>query len=164
MLQPAPIQPLRIAIFDLDGTLADISHRLHFIQPPSGLHEENLKNACDWDAFYEACDEDKPIWPIIVMAQMLAREGAQIAIVTGRSEKVIDKTLEWLRQHAIPCQKLYMRPEGDFRPDHALKKEWYERAKLKPENVFMVFEDRARVVPMWRELGLTCLQVKDGDY
>ena len=31
-------------------------------------------------------------------------------------------------------------------------------------NVKFVLDDRNRVVEMWRSLGLTCLQVADGDF
>jgi hypothetical protein len=44
-----------IVAIDFDGTLADITHRLHFIQ---GEHK-------DWPAFYRACVDDTPIMPMI---------------------------------------------------------------------------------------------------
>ena len=54
-------------IFDLDGTLADIDHRLHFIQ--NGNKQ--------WDEFYAACPNDGPKPAIIELARMCDDAGHQ---------------------------------------------------------------------------------------
>jgi hypothetical protein len=60
--------------------------------------------------------------------------------------------------------KLFMRKTGDIRSDDIVKREIYE-THIKPEwNVVCVLDDRQRVVDMWREIGLTCLQVDYGDF
>ena len=171
MLIPAPphLQPRRIVVFDLDGTLCDIKHRLHFVETRAGhcdsdVNSIDMRCTEDWDAFYAACPNDEPVWPLIVLAQTLHAAGFYIAVVSGRSAAVQEQTVEWLKTHNVPFHKLFMRPEGNNTPDHELKKAWFEAANLKPEDVFMVLEDRERVVKMWRDLGLVCLQVKNGEY
>jgi len=167
---PAPddVVPKRIVICDLDGTLALGEHRLHFIDPrtPQGLPDTTKKQ--DWDSFYEACDQDDPNWPIIYMVRILEATGHKIIIVTGRSAKVGQKTMDWLKNFKVPYHGLFMRQEGDFQPDHAMKKKWYEAYceanAVRPGDVSFVLEDRTQVVKMWRELGLTCLQVANGDF
>jgi phosphoglycolate phosphatase-like HAD superfamily hydrolase len=143
-------------IFDLDGTLADISHRLHYIEGPDK----------DWDAFFKACVHDEPINTIIGILQEMAAGEYRIVIMTGRSDAVLDETMEWLNAWAPIGQdfELFMRKEGDHTPDDALKLKWLNEGYIDKDRIFCVFEDRKRVVDMWRGLGLTCLQVAPGDF
>lgn len=141
-----------VYIFDLDGTLADIRHRLHFI--------EGKKK--DWDAFYDACVHDIPISNTIhVLNQLCLQE--EVIICSGRSERVREQTEEWLAEYGVYYDKLLMRPIGDTRPDAELKLEWLNSGEL-GNSILGVFEDRDRMVKMWREQGLTCYQVCEGDY
>lgn len=141
-------------ISDLDGTLANIDHRLHHIQ----------KENPDYEAFYNEVYKDEPIQPLINLLQAL-NERYVIAIVTGRSEVCRSATALWLDKHRVPYQNLIMRPKGNHAQDHILKKRMvcdHEGKLLFPAQ--LVIEDRARVVEMWRDMGLTCLQVAKGDY
>ncbi len=138
-------------IFDLDGTLANIDHRLHFVQNGNK----------DWDGFYAACVHDTPKAPIVELALMCADARHDIIISSGRSEKVRRQTITWLLQHKIPYAYLFMRPNGCFVPDTALKKAWLEQGIFgKKEDILFVVEDRDSMVKMWRGQGLTCLQVE----
>lgn len=142
---------MKTVIFDLDGTLADINHRLHFVQ--NGNKQ--------WDEFYAACPADGPKEPIINLAQMCADAGYQIIISSGRSENTREATEKWLDDYVVPYHKLFMRPNATFTPDQALKKAWLDQGLFGPkENILFVVEDRDRMVQMWRQQGLTCLQVE----
>jgi hypothetical protein len=65
-----------------------------------------------------------------------------------------------------------MRPLNDFRDDREVKKEQFGKAveayrsrSITPCNEdFIIFDDRQKVVDMWREMGLTCCQVAKGDF
>jgi hypothetical protein len=57
-----------------------------------------------------------------------------------------------------------MRKEGDVRKDAIVKGEIYEKNINGKYNVLFVLDDRNQMVEMWRGLGLTCLQVADGDF
>lgn len=138
-------------IFDLDGTLADIEHRTHFLQ----------REKKDWRAFYAACDKDEPKWQAIRVLQALFVTGADIEIWTGRSREVEEKTKDWLSANGLGPIPLKMREEGDHRPDTTVKEEWLKQASYRPS---LVFEDRASVVAMWRSHGVTCFQVAEGDF
>lgn len=150
---------LPLYIFDLDGTLALIDHRRPLL----------LENR--WDEFYEACDKDLPNKPIIDIYQRIRNTGAEIWIWSGRSEVVRQKTIRWLCEHleddkfANGDYTLVMRPAKDNTPDHQLKYSWYKQ--MYPENqarLMAVFDDRQRLVDMWRSIGVTCLQVAKGDF
>ena len=140
-------------VFDIDGTLADASHRVHYIN-------NKPKN---WSAFYEACRGDAVIEPIAKIARLMLANAYPIAYVTGSPEKYRYITMEWLFKHHIwdVNAVLIMRADGDKRPDDIVKPELFNQL---PYPVTAIFEDRTRVVQKWRELGYTCLQVCDGNY
>ena len=153
--------PFRIAyIFDIDGTIADCTHRLHYI-------EGEKKN---WQAFYDACKDDEPIKQTIRLLWRLHESGAQIIFITGRPEKTRKATALWLKKHVFglytvkPEIRLYMRSDGDYRQDKDVKEEIYKNTDWGMFRIEAVFEDRKQCVDMWRRLGLTCYQVADGDY
>jgi hypothetical protein len=145
-------------IFDLDGTLADLKHRRHFVDGTDGK-----KN---WDAFHAACVDDTPIIPVIDLLLGLTSNN-EIWIWSGRMITVASETSQWLRSHVGQgsFSQLRMRPSGDYTPDHILKEQWLhamspsDRARL-----VMVLDDRQRVVDMWRRNGVVCAQVAPGDF
>lgn len=158
-----------IYIFDLDGTIADPTHRLKYIK---GERK-------DWSAFFRACSEDAPIEAGVKTLQSLRKSGADVWIWTGRSDVVKKQTVQWLQRHrcfGYPRDVLWawpfmypdrfrMRPDGDHRPDHVLKSEWLEMLDPPERNrIIAVFEDRDRVVEMWRDSGIACFQVANGNF
>lgn len=138
---------------DLDGTLALNEHREHFI------HGENK----DWEAFFKACVHDELNVPIFCILEDMSR-GREIIIVSGRSDEVLQETVQWLDLHQVPYSKLIMRQKGDYTPDHELKKRWIDKYNWTPDDVIFVLDDRDSVVKMWRANGFTCLQVAEGDF
>jgi len=141
-------------IFDLDGTLANIEHRLHHIR---------TRGQQDWATFFKACVRDTTIVPVASLARRLKMGGVHIAIWTARSEEVRLDTLHWLNAHHLPYDELRMRAIKDHRQDDVLKAEWL-KALPRAEWPDVVFEDRTRVVDMWRAYGVTCCQVAPGDF
>jgi len=152
----------RAYIFDLDGTLANIEHRLHHIRNDTG----NGNHASgDWDAFNDAIPHDIPNWDLINVMQCLNME-FHVIVVTGRmySDKVYADTVQWLAKHSAGYDAIYFRPNGDYRSDYIVKKEIYENFIKEEYDVLAVFDDRQTVVDMWRSLGLRCYQVQPGDF
>jgi phosphoglycolate phosphatase-like HAD superfamily hydrolase len=150
-----------IYIFDIDGTIADISHRLHFIQTP-----EHFRADANWRGFFAACDEDKPITEVVTILQCLSSEGHFIVLITGRSDECKEKTLQWMSDQMIDFDLIYMRKEGDHRQDHIVKSELLDRyiEEFHPPKIDGVFEDRKQVVDMYRARGLRVFQVAEGDF
>jgi len=145
-------------IFDLDGTIANIEHRLHMIEG----YDPKLKIEFDWDRFNAACVDDKPYENIIALMRTLNMEH-EIIICTGRMGNVRKETIGWLVQNKVPYEDIMMRPIDDYRSDIEIKSEMLVSIQLFFD-VFLVFDDRDVVVKFWRSKGLTCLQVKTGDY
>lgn len=140
-------------VFDIDGTLADATHRLHHIQ----------KEPKDWDAFFEACSEDKPIHHLIGVARALVWM-APIIFVTGRAERCRAKTEAWLMEHLSFSEPLYMRKDGDHRPDNEVKSDLLDQLIADGHEPIMVFDDRKICVDLWRSRGIPCAQVAPGDF
>lgn len=139
-------------VFDIDGTIADCSHRIH--------HIENK----DWRSFFAACGDDAPIAHIIGLAQDLACSGKRIIYVSGRSDECSEETARWLDKHGLPVGRKYMRKAGDHRPDNIVKGELLAQLVADGYRPIMAFDDRNQVVKMWRENGIPCAQVAEGNF
>ena len=146
-------------IFDLDGTLADISVRRKLSTKPNGK--------IDWDIFLNPDNiiMDSPNDPVVKMAQLFADDNFNIVIFSGRSDKTKHTTLDWLTHNKVPFNKLVMRDSvtSHFVPDDILKKDMLDK-HLDIDDVFFVVDDRQKVVDMWRSLGLNVFQVDDGNF
>jgi predicted kinase len=90
--------------------------------------------------------------------------GFQIIVLTGREEKFRDVTLDWFNDKKAYLDELWMRPEGDQRRDNVVKLELFNRHVRSRFNVVAAFDDRDRVVRLWRRLGLLTCQVAFGDF
>lgn len=148
-------------IFDLDGTLALIEHRRHFVDRERGKQ--------DWAGFYAACDQDAPNNAVIRTFNSLAIAN-ELWIFSGRSDEVRQQTVAWLAEHTVlttaDCDEvLTMRPEGDYTPDDKLKKRWLDDMLIDDRRrLVAVFEDRDRMVTMWRGQSISCFQVAPGEF
>jgi predicted kinase len=87
-----------------------------------------------------------------------------IFLVSGRMDKFKEQTKQWIEAHEIPYNQLFMRKTDDIRKDTIIKKEIYENEIKGKYNVLFILDDRNSVVEMWRQEGLTCLQVQEGDF
>ena len=146
-------------IFDLDGTLALIDKRRDLSRKPNG--KIDFKILHDPSNIYL----DKPNLPVIRMAQLFAQDGFNIVIFSGRSDKTKFTTKSWLTHNRVPFHKLVMRPHKtmNFIPDDILKRDMLDN-HVDINDIFMVVDDRQKVVDMWRNLGLTVFQVADGNF
>ena len=148
----------KLIVFDLDGTLANLQHRVHHI----------LKQPKDWKSFHENCKDDAPVEALVKLIRYMVRgqiyEAPEIWIITGRSEDTLHDTILWLKEHDVPYDKLIMRPANNHTDDDILKVSWLVDGTIPKERVLCVFEDRTRVVKSWRAAGLPCFQVAEGDF
>lgn len=131
-------------IFDIDGTLAKMTGRSPYDYTKVSTDIENK--------------------PIADICRKLDTSTVRIIIVSGRVSDCKEETRQWLSDNNIPHDILYMRESGDMRNDAIVKREIYLEKIQPSHNVLAVFDDRNRVVDMWRSFGLTCLQVNYGDF
>lgn len=145
---------MKCYIVDIDGTIANNEHRIHYI---TNGHK-------DWDKWHANAHKDEPIEQMIEILDLAAAAGIKIVLCTGRDEKCREDTLEWLHEHDIPYNALFMRKLGDRRDDDIVKFELLEQIYEMGYEPVLVFDDRDRVVKMWRAAGLRCFQVAPGDF
>ena len=145
-----------LVVFDIDGTLANIEHRLDYVR-------SKPKN---WKAFDAGIPNDKVNEPVAEMFWTLEETGAHdIVLASGRNERSRAATQDWLNANGLGgYHKLYMRKADDFRNDSIVKREMLDEIIAdygkKPD---MVFDDRPRVVKMWRDAGIFVFDVYQGE-
>ena len=103
------------------------------------------------------------------MAQVLAESGHMIAIFSGRTDKNALTTKHWLVKNNVPFHSIRMRPSKGSDSsigDEILKENWLDdfANQVGFDNIVGVFDDRDKVVDMWRRRGLTCFQVNYGNF
>ena len=142
---------MKIICVDIDGSIADLKHRLHFIK---GAHK-------NYDAFFDAMSEDAPIENVIEVVNALSTYYS-IVFMSGRPDSHKWQTAEWLEKHVWcftsgSCLGLYMRKAGDHRSDVEVKEEPYlQFMKDYPDaEILGSIEDRPRIILLQRKLGIT---------
>ena len=128
-------------IVDIDGTLAKMNNR--------GPYE--------WDKV-------KQDYINTIVKKIVNSYDGNVIVVSGRDGICRNDTIEWLNDNEIKYNELYMRAEGNTEKDSIIKKRIFEENIRGKYFIEYVLDDRNQVVEMWRSLGLTCLQVADGDF
>lgn len=141
-----------IVIFDIDGTLADISERIHHVK----------KKPKNWNAFFQRMAQDKAIHSMVRLCNVLNESGVKILLCSGRNEEHQLQTVQWLTQQGVNYHELIFRRDGDMRSDTVVKREML--SGIDRSKILFVVEDRSRVVEMWRSEGLVCLQCAPGEF
>lgn len=134
------MKPTAIMV-DLDGTLA---------------HMNGRRSPFNW----QAVGQDD----LDTVVANLTRHYKYVVIMSGRDEVCRPETEKWLRKHDIRYDKLVMRTANDNRPDEVIKWELYKQYVEPDYKIDFVLDDRDKVVKMWRQHGLKCLQVAEGDF
>lgn len=140
-----------VCIFDIDGTLANCDHRLHYVK-------NKPKN---WDAFYSECMSDHVIWPVAEMLELF-RKNYLIYIVTGRPERNRDLTELWLNNNKIYFYKLIMRGDRDFRKSPDYKSSVCDTIEAEGNKIFLAVEDREDCINMFINRGIYTFNVSNG--
>ena len=172
-----------LVLVDLDGTLADLSHRHKYIdglcKVPDCLNGKYYPqfdpgNAIDcqfckgtgkskknWDLFFSTVCDDKLIKPTAEWVKSLAGK-YYVCIVSGRPiDKAGQATVDWLAKYEIPYNRLFMRNSGDKRPDTIIKKEILDH--LPKDRIAFCIDDRPCVIRTYRAEGLKVYDVGKGE-
>jgi hypothetical protein len=135
-----------LAVFDIDGVLADVTHRLHHLE----------SRPKDWMAFFAAAPLDPPLQPGVELAREAARD-CEVVYLTGRPELCRVDTLRWLRQHALPDGGLTMRARRDRRPARVAKPQLLARVAHE-RRVAVVVDDDLEVCDAYELAGWPVLR------
>jgi acyl carrier protein len=145
-------------VFDIDGTLADISHRVEWVNGSLGF-----KN---FDKFHDLMALDDPINVNVGICNILYESGLEILFITGRPESHREITLNWLWENGIEFaedERLFMRPEDmRYKPGFTFKEKLLGELKEMGVEISLVYEDDSECVRMWRANNIICHQVSAG--
>ena len=122
-------------VFDIDGVLADVRHRLHHVE----------RKPKDWHSFFAGMADDPPLLEGIQLARSESAAGRDLAFLTGRSESYREVTQNWLDRHEVPSGHLIMRPDGDYRPARQFKPAALRRIARSRDIAYLVDDDLAVV-------------------
>ena len=141
---------MRVAVFDIDGVLADVRHRVHLV---------DRRRHRDWDAFFAAAVSD-PVLPEGLQAvSQASADGLAIAYLTGRPERCREDTEAWLARYALPPGSPLMRPDHDRRPAREFKVEAL-RGLDRGSSVAYLVDDDAAVVEAARAAGFPVMHAR----
>lgn len=133
-------------IVDIDGTLAHM----------------NSRSPYDESKVLEDTPDREVILSVLAEKQFLNRT---VIIMSGRHETCKKDTEAWLQKFNVPYDYLYMRAEDDSRSDDIVKYELFMNNVYGRYDVQKVFDDRSKVVDMWRRLlGLKVMHVEYGNF
>lgn len=139
---------MRIAL-DIDGVLADCSHRIHYVRGETK----------DWKKFLdpENVERDGIIEEGSELLRLLSQDVfTEIFMVTGRSESLREITRTWLYNNCFSyfCSDnlLLMRPEGDYRNSSVLKAHLVEGL-----NINLAIDDNIDNIEAYQRLGIATL-------
>lgn len=131
--------PRPLAVFDIDGVLADVSHRLHFLD----VHR--------WEKFFAAAHAD-PLLDEGAERLEEARERYDVVYLTGRPERNRSLTQDWLARFGLPTGPLFMRADDDLRPARYVKREVL-RLLAREREIAMIIDDDPAVVRLLEDDG-----------
>jgi len=144
----------KVIVFDIDGTLANVDHRRHWVA-------SKPKNWAAWNA---AMKNDTPHEDIVWLLDSLRQSNVRIVICSGRGEETRAETEHWLWQNVGPWDALYMRAAKDNRKDSIVKVELLQQIRMDYANPWLWVDDRQQVVDAIRAEGVRVLQVAPGDF
>jgi len=147
---------LKAVVVDIDGTMANVNHRLHYVRGSN-------KN---WKEFFGRMRfDDVNEWCRKIVNSLAGQH--PIVFATGRPSDYKEETIEWLKKYELfsyPITHLFMRHKGDHRKDDIAKEIILEFEILPRYGILVVIDDRQQVVDMWRRHGHVVLQCDKGDF
>lgn len=138
-------EPRALAVIDIDGVLADVRHRLRFLD----------RRPKDWGRFFGAAPQDPMLDVGLETVRRLA-EVYEVVYLSGRPEHCRRDTEEWFVRHDVPQGELHLRPHNDRRPAKDVKVGVLRRlAERAP--VAVLVDDDVAVLETARKAGFDVL-------
>lgn len=159
-------------ICDVDGTLMNVEKRVQWAKK----HKKDTDRVMNWDMFLDPLvmlEFDRPNIDVcsVINSLRLYEEltknglhGNNIIITSARNERHRDVTIKQLELAGVHYDAMYLRDDGDMRPDDIVKEELLTKIRADGYKPTIAFDDRNQVVNKWRELGINCYQVRAGDF
>lgn len=147
-------------IFDMDGTLADVSSIRHYLQFYDETKRRVIKH---FNKFHDESVNVLPHNHVVNAAQVSHMLGHKTLIVTARKHMWRHHTAWWLAMHNVPSDMLMMRGNDDNRPDYEVKKDMLNIIR-KAYNVIHAWDDNPSIIKLWKEEGVPCTIVEGWEH
>ena len=149
-----PKQPQEAAIVDIDGVLADASHRQWHLDGP----------VRDWVGFFAAAGGDALLAHHADLVRCLDAQ-LQVVLLTARPFRLRALTLEWIEHHGLRWDLLALRgPAQDMTHSVRFKRDSLALLRSFGFTPSFALEDDPRIVEMYAAEALPCLYVHSGYY
>lgn len=136
-------------IFDVDGTLCDVSSIRHYVDQTDPKFEGKKQ----FDRFHRESINCPPHDEVVDAFLDAKADGIACIVATGRTEKHRTATRWWLHNLELyPVTQLHRR-DGDFRPDVQVKRDMLNFLR-QHYDIIEVWDDNPHVIEMWRAEGL----------
>ena len=134
-------------IFDMDGTLANVSSIRHHLTTFEATKRRVIKH---FDRFHAESVNVPPHSHVVNAAQVAKMLGNDVLIVTARKHQWRHHTAWWLAMHGVPSDALFMRANNDNRPDYLVKKDMLATIR-KAWNPIYAWDDNPAIIQLWEE-------------
>ena len=152
--------PDSVVLCDIDGTIADTTHRLHYVTKPEGAPDDWKK---DWKGFFSEMEADPVRLDVQKILVDLYNKGHTIIFLSARPDSYRDVTLKWLADKTLSfAYTLIMRQSHDKRPDTEVKASMFDLHFPDKGVIHTIIDDRPSVIRMWKEMGLNVVDVGAG--
>ena len=141
------------AIFDMDGTLVDTTKINDMIRG------KKLGPSPELDAYHVEAEKCPPHEWVVRLAKDLSTAGLDIFVVSARHEKHREATVRWLQKYDVPVKKIYLREDGDARPDEKTKQENLSRINDTEEIIILAIDDNPNTIKIWQDAGIPTITV-----
>lgn len=137
-------------IVDVDGTLCDVSTIRHLVNG----------NKKDFHDFHTRAYDCPPNRDVLNQVTRHYLSGREILVVTARTYKYEQSTLEWLNLYMpVPYHGPYMRGERDFRPDREVKRDIHQMLTEDGYRIVHCIDDNPSIVALWLQLGIPTTEI-----
>ena len=153
-------------ICDVDGTLMNVEKRVQWAKK----HKKDTDRVMNWDMFLDPLvmlefdRSNRDVCNVINALYSDSINDNNIIITSARNERHRDVTIKQLELAGVKYHAMYLRNDGDMRPDDIVKEELLTNIRADGYKPTIAFDDRNQVVNKWRELGINCYQVRAGDF
>jgi hypothetical protein len=137
-------------IFDMDGTLADVSSIRHHLTKFDETKRTVVKH---FHRFHAASVSVPPHKHVVNAAQVAKVMGHDVLVVTARKHMWRHHTAWWLAMNNVPSDMLMMRGNDDNRKDYEVKKDMLYTIR-KAYNIIHAWDDNPSIIKLWMEEGI----------
>lgn len=141
---------MQVALFDLDGTLSDTTHR--YLLAPT------VDASSSWSVYAKACGNDTPIWDVVAILRIMFATH-EVHIISGRDGSALEETKAWLSKHNIPYDRLTLRPADNEDSNADIKVTYVHKLREEGLDPVILFDDWRPTCDAVRELNVAVLQV-----